>query len=224
MQQSLRRLSSLAIVAVTALLASAAAADARIVEIGRAGGAAPPSCPGNPCLAVARTTGYMAQSGTTKGSYRVPASGRIVAWTVDLSTPSPSQVAYFNGRFGNASAAITILRRGKKKLQRFNVGQAPMKSLAPYFGEEVQFPLRESLRVHRGDIVALSVPTWAPVLSQLLGDGTAWLASRPRGGCDDTDTQTVHDEAGPTRYRCKYAARLAYSATLVTQPEPAPAS
>jgi hypothetical protein len=209
---------------VLAVLATVASADARVVEIGRAGGNAAPSCPSSPCLAVSRTTGYVTQSGSTKGSYRVPASGRIVAWTVSLGSPTPRQVAFFNDAFGNASAGIAVLRRGKKKLQRFNVGQAPMKSLAPYFGQEVQFPLRQSLRVHRGDIMALSVPTWAPVLSPLLDDGTAWLASRPRGGCDDTDTQTVHSAAGPTRYRCKYAARLTYSATLVTQPQPNPAT
>jgi hypothetical protein len=84
----------------------------------------------------------------------------------------------------------------------------------------VQFPLHKTIRVRKGDIIALTVPTWAPALSQLLSDGSAWLASRPRGGCDDTDTQTAHLDLGPTRYRCKYSARLTYSATLVTSPQP----
>jgi hypothetical protein len=75
-------------------------------------------------------------------------------------------------------------------------------------------------RGKKGDIVALTVPTWAPVLTQLLSDGSAWLASRPKGGCDNTDTQTAHVKTGATRYRCKYTARLTYSATLVTDPVP----
>jgi hypothetical protein len=208
------------LLALGAVLVTAATADARVVEIGSAGAGAAPSCPSSPCLAVSRTTGYMTQSGSMKGSYRAPASGRIVAWTVVLGSPDARQVAFFNDAFGNASAGITVLRRGKKKLQRVNVGQGPMVSLTPYFGQEVQFPLRKTLRVHKGDIIALSVPTWAPVLSQLVDDGTAWLASRPRGGCDDTDTQTAHTDLGPTRYRCKYPARLTYSATVITSPQP----
>jgi hypothetical protein len=225
MQYLSRRLITLpAALVVLAALAVAAPAQARIVEVGTAHGDTAPSCPSSPCLAVSRTTGYQTASGSTAGPYRVPAAGRIVAWTVDLGAPDARQVSFFNQAFGNSSAGITILRRGKKKLQRFNVGQGPVVSLAPYFGQEAQFPLATSLAVRKGDIVALSVPTWAPVLTQLLSDGSAWLASRPKGGCDDTDTQTAHVKTGPTRYRCRYTARLTYSATLVTTPTPTAAS
>jgi hypothetical protein len=218
-----RRLTAMLVPALVPL-ALAVPAQARIVEVGKANSGTPPSCPDSPCLAVSRTTGYQTQVGTTKGPYRVPAAGRLVAWTVALGAPNGRQTAFFDQAFGEASANITVLRRGKKKLQRFNVGQSPAVKLSRYFGQEVQFPLRQSIRVHRGDIVALTVPTWAPVLTQLMNDGSAWLASRPRGGCDDTDTQTAHTEPGPTRYRCKYTARLTYSATLVTSPQPVKAS
>jgi hypothetical protein len=202
-----------------ALLAGAACAQARVVEIGNAEGSPAATCPSAPCLAIDRTTGYQTVVGDTKGPYRVPAAGRIVAWTIGLGNPNEQQLAYFDGRFGKASAGITVLRKGKKKLQRFNVGKSGIVELDPYFGQVVQFPLHKTLRVHKGDIIALTVPTWAPALSQLLSDGTAWLASRPRGGCDDVDTQTAHTELGPTRYRCKYPARLTYSATVVTSPQ-----
>jgi hypothetical protein len=203
-----------------AALAMAGSAQARVLEVGTAKGDQPPTCPDSPCLAVSRTTGYQTQLGTKGGSYRVPAAGRIVAWTVDLGSPNPRQVAFFDQAFGKASAGITILRRGKKKLQRFNVAQSPVVQLEPYLGQAVQIPLETSLAVRKGDIVALTVPTWAPVLTKLLSDGSSWLASRPKGGCDDTDTQTAHVKTGPTRYRCKYTARLTYSATLVTSPVP----
>jgi hypothetical protein len=203
-----------------AALAMAGSAQARVLEVGTAKGDQPPTCPDSPCLAVSRTTGYQTQLGTKGGSYRVPAAGRIVAWTVDLGSPNPRQVAFFDQAFGKASAGITILRRGKKKLQRFNVAQSPVVQLEPYLGQAVQIPLETSLAVRKGDIVALTVPTWAPVLTKLLSDGSSWLASRPKGGCDDTDTQTAHVKTGPTRYRCKYTARLTYSATLVTNPVP----
>jgi hypothetical protein len=208
------------IAGVVALLAGGAVAQARVVEVGSAEGAPAPTCPSAPCLAIDRTTGYQTMVGDKTGPDRVPASGRIVAWTIALGAPDERQVSFFDANFGEASAGITVLRKGKKKLQRFNVGKSGIMKLAPYFGQTVQFPLHKTIRVRKGDIVALTVPTWAPALSQLLSDGTAWLASRPRGGCDDTDTQTAHTDLGPTRYRCKYPARLTYSATVVTSPQP----
>ena len=203
-----------------ALLIGAACAQARVMEVGSAEGSPAATCPDAPCLAIDRTTGYQSVAGDAKGPYKVPAGGRIVAWTIGLGAPNQTQLEYFDGRFGKASAGITVLRRGKKKLQRFNVGKSGIMNLEPYFGQVVQFPLHKTIRVRKGDIVALTVPTWAPALSQLLSDGTSWLASRPRGGCDDVDTQTAHTDLGPTRYRCKYPARLTYSATLVTSAQP----
>ena len=211
----------IAVLPVLALLAGAATAQARIVELGEVGGASTPTCPTSPCLAVSRTTGYQDMVGNTPHRYRVPANGRLVAWTIALGNPNRKQISFFDNAFGKASAAITVLRRGKKKLQRFTVGEGPVQKLQPYFGQTVQFPLRKTIRVHRRDLIGLTVPTWAPALSHLLSDGSAWLASRPRGGCDDTDTQTAQLEVGPaTRYRCRYSARLTYSATLVTSPKP----
>jgi hypothetical protein len=218
--QSLTRRFAVACATLAAVLVPAAAAQAKIVEIGSAGGSQGPSCPASPCLAVSRTTGYQLSVGSKSRQYVVPAPGRIVAWSVDLGAPNGRQVAFFDQAFGKASAGITVLRVGKKKLQRFNVAASPVIQLEPYLGQTAQFPLASSLAVRKGDIIALTVPTWAPVLSQLLDDGSAWLASRPRGGCDNTDTQTAHLKAGPTRYRCKYTARLTYSATLVTDPVP----
>jgi hypothetical protein len=215
-----RRLTVSLACGLAALLAGAACAQARVVEVGSAEGAPAPTCPSAPCLAIDKTTGYQTTVGDRSGPNKVPASGRLVAWTIALGAPDERQVSFFDSNFGEASAGITVLRRGKKKLQRFNVGNSGIMKLAPYFGQVVQFPLHKTIRVRKGDIVALTVPTWAPALSQLLSDGTAWLASRPRGGCDDTDTQTAHTDLGPTRYRCKYPARLTYSATVVTSPQP----
>ncbi len=53
--------------------------------------------------------------------------------------------------------------------------------LEPYLGQTVQFPLATSLAVKKGDIVALTVPTWAPVLTQLLSDGSV-VARQPAQG------------------------------------------
>jgi len=66
------------------------------------------------------------------------------------------------------------------------------------------------------------VPTWAPTLALGLGKGNVWKASRDRDSCDDTQTQSAQTDINDLQqYKCKYrTARLAYSATLITTPEP----
>ena len=207
------------------LLAFPAVAPARIIEIGRATEAEElpqPSCPRSPCFAVSRTTGYQAKVGTNRGLARVPANGRIVAWSIRLSKPGPRQVAFFNERLGGPpQAGISILRPGKRLFGRV-VAQSPLVMLEPFLGQSVQFPLETSIPVKRNSIVGLSVPTWAPALATGLGADTSWRASRPAGDCDDTSTQTAQtDIRDLAQYRCLYQrVRLSYSATLITDPEP----
>jgi len=211
------------------LLALPAAAPAKIVEIGRANEAEElpePSCPKSPCFAVSRTTGYQAKVGTNRGLMKVPANGRIVAWSIRLSKPGPKQIAFFNERLGgDSSAGLTILRPGKRLFGRV-VAQSPLVQLQPFFGQTVQFPLEQSIAVKKGQVVALTVPTWAPALATGLGADTSWRASRPGGACDDTSTQTAQtDLRDIVQYRCLYQkVRLSYAATLITEPEPNPES
>ena len=201
-------------------LACAAPASARIIEIGAAGVEATPTCPSSPCFAVSRTTGYQAKVVDSRSAYVVPRNGKIVAWTIKLGAPDERQVEFFDGNFGEASAGLTILRRGTRLYHRV-VAQTPVMKLQSYFGQSVQFPLDRSLTVKRGQVVALTVPSWAPALTQSVDDGSSWRASRPKGKCDDTDSQTAQTDTGDrTQYRCLYRARLTYSATLITDPRP----
>jgi hypothetical protein len=205
--------------AVLAVLVCAAPASARIVEIGGTPSATP-SCPSTPCFALSRTTGYQAKVVNSRATYIVPANGRIVAWTIGLGNPNSKQIDFFDSNFGEASAGLTILRRGKRLYHRV-LGQSPVEKLEPYFGQKVQFPLTTSIAVKKGYVVALTVPTWAPALTQVLDDGSAWRASRAKGKCDDTDKQTAQTRMQQrTQYRCLYRARLTYSATLITSPKP----
>jgi hypothetical protein len=206
--------------ALLAALVCAAPASARIVEIGAAAAEATPTCPSSPCLAVSRTTGYQAKVVDSREAYIVPAGGRIVAWTISLGSPDQRQIDFFNGNYGDASAGLTILRRGKRLYHRV-MAASPVMDLESYFGQKVQFPLERSIPVKKGYVVALTVPTWAPALTQLLDDGSSWRASRAKGRCDDTDSQTAQTRTGTrVQYRCLYKARLTYSATLITNPRP----
>ena len=206
--------------ALLAALACAAPASARIIEVGATAAQATPTCPSSPCRAVTRTTGYQAKVGDSRAAYVVPRNGRIVAWTIKLGSPDARQIEFFQDSYGEASAQLTILRRGKRLFHRV-IGQSPVQQLQPYFGQSVQFPLERSIRVRRGQVVALTVPTWAPALSQLVDDGSSWRASRAKERCSDFDRQTAQTQMRQlTQYRCLYRERLTYSATLITDPRP----
>lgn len=207
----------------TAALSSAAPASARVVELGRTDAMPAPSCPGDPCQAVSRTTGYQAKVGTSANLFRAPANGRVVAWSITLGDPSDAQRDFFEERLGGtASAGITVVRPGPRLTGRV-LSRSPVKRLTAYFGRTVQFPLVTTLHVRRGHVVALTVPTWAPALALNLGNDTSWRAARtnrPRSRCLETGLQTAQERIGAlARFLCRYpTARLTYSVTMVTSP------
>lgn len=219
----LKRILPLLGLALMLLCLGAGPASARVIELGESPDTAQPSCPAKPCFAVSRTTGYQAKIGVRRGLYTVPANGRIVAWSIALSTPDAGQRAFFEREFGGeARAGITILRPRKRLYARTQLS-GPVERLAPYFGQTVQFPLERSIPVRKGWVVALTVPTWAPALAVGLGSDTSWrAASRKTGKCRDLETQRPQTQInGLARYRCLFrTARLAYAATMITDPRP----
>lgn len=216
----MRRFSAVA-AAFTALALIPASASAKVIEIGATPTQAVPACPTSPCLAVSRTTGYQAKVGENRGLMTVPANGRIVAWTIGLSKPNAAQVKFFTSQLGGpAQAGITVLKVGRY-LRDTVKAQGPLVSLAPYFGSFAQFPLATAIPVLKGDLIALTVPTWAPALQVGLTGDTSWRASRPRNKCKDNKTQTAQLNVGDKeQYFCLYrTARLVYTATLITYPK-----
>ena len=209
-----------ALAATVALALLPAAASARITEIGATTVAPVASCPAAPCLAVSRTTGYQARSGSLVSPMVVPRDGKIVAWTISLGKPTTKQIAFFDSTEGGAaSAGITIIRPGKKLFYRVQ-DQSPLVLLQPYFGLTAQFPLDRTIPVKQGWVIALTVPTWSPSLAVGYRNDTSWRASRSRTQCKDTTTQTEQTLLGQlAQYYCLYrTARLTYSATLISTP------
>jgi len=215
-----------------AVLASAAlalllpaVAPATLAEVGVLPATTPPtvpSCPASPCLAVSRTTGFQVKVGAVHNPLSAPRSGTVVAWTIMLGKPNATQIKFFNANEGGpAEAGIAILRaQPKPNLTYKLVAQSPLVKLQPYFGKTAQFPLETTIPVKKGDIVALTVPSWAPALALGFAGDTSWRASRPRKGCTTTSSQTAHTTIGsPVQYYCLYqTARLTYSATLISTP------
>jgi hypothetical protein len=189
-------------------------------EIGKLSQQASPSCPARPCLAVSRTTGFQAKVGSTRGLMTIPTDGRIVAWTIALGKPGKKQTAFFEQKLGGpAQAQITILNP-RRKLRSRAVAQGEPQELTPYFGQTVEFPLEKTIPVKKGWVVALTTTTWVPALAVGLPTDTSWRASRGKGSCDDTQTQTAQTQPNQlAQYFCLYrTARLTYSATLISTP------
>lgn len=222
---SLRRKALLPLLAGVGLaLALPSGSLATLAEVGVIPATTPPttpSCPASPCLALTRTTGFQVKVGSTRSLVTVPKEGSVVAWTVTLGKPNATQVKFFNANEGGAaSAAIAVLRpQPKPNLSYKLIAQSPVVPLEKYFGKTAQFPLASSIQAKKGDIIALAVPTWAPVLALGFTNETSWRASRPRSSCSSTSTLSVQSVGATVQYYCLYRqARLTYSATLISTP------
>jgi hypothetical protein len=222
---SLRRKAILpALLALGLMLVVPGGSLATIAEVGVIPATTPPttpSCPGSPCLALTRTTGFQVKVGSSRSLVNVSKEGTVVAWTVTLGKPNATQVKFFNSNEGGtASAAIAILEKQRKPNLTYKlIAQSPYVQLEKYFGKTAQFPLASTIPVKKNDIIALAVPTWAPVLALGFTNETSWRASRARSSCSTTSAQSVQSVGASVQYYCLYRqARLTYSATLISTP------
>jgi hypothetical protein len=211
----------LAALVIVAAGAGAATSSRTTVVLGSTATTPDPSCPELPCQAVGSVTGF--QVSTEQGSlpFRVRRDGKVKAWTLTLAEPTSEQRAFFNGFFGTSpQARLAILRRVPgTDPPRYNLRrQGSVHVLSPYLGQTVKFGA--NLKVEKGDIVGLTIPTWAPAFAQGLSAKNAWRASREPGKCTNTTDvrqgepqQKVGQRA---TYACRYStARLLYTATVV---------
>ncbi len=220
---------------------SADSAPVRVVVLGQTASTPAPSCPGKivneipviPCRVEGHVTGYQVAASGVDQPYEAPFDGKVVAWSITLSRPSheetkstANEVGFFNGLLGKPSEArIGILRpvEGSKPPQFTLVRQSPIQVLNQYFGGKVTFSLDHPLSVLRGQIVALTVPTWAPMFAINVSGENTWRGSRKSKHCASrSDIQEGHPQqvVGKTKsYGCFYSnARFLYAATLVKQP------
>jgi hypothetical protein len=232
---------ALALLIATAWPGAANSAPARVVVLGKTDSTPPASCPGKivnnvevvPCRVEGHVTGFQAIAGGVPRPYEVPFDGKIVAWSITLSRPSDTdtekmtdEVAFFNEFLGKPSQArIGVLRpvEGSKPPQYTLVRQSPLQILNPYFGSTVIFTLDHPLSVLQGQVVALTIPTWAPMFAFNVTEENTWRGSRLADHCQSKeDIQGGHPQQGVGKtktYGCYYSdARLLYTATVVKQP------
>lgn len=211
----------LAALVVTAAGAGAATSSRTTVVLGSTATTPDPSCPELPCQAVGSVTGFQVSTDQGGLPFRVRKDGKVKAWTLTLAEPTSKQRSFFNGFFGTPpQARLAILRRVPgTNPPRYNLrSQGSIHVLSPYLGQTVKFGA--SLKVEKGDIVGLTIPTWAPAFAQDLSAKNAWRASREPGKCTNT---TAVRQGEPQQqigrratYGCRYStARLLYTATVV---------
>jgi hypothetical protein len=161
---------------------------------------------------------------------KVTKAGRIVAFTVGLSELSTSKstrqsyIHFLDSTYGGTTrVAITVLAPvGKKSQWRWQVvGESPVYHVEPYLGQVVQIPLETSLEVKPGEVIALTTPTWAPVLTIAVASKKfAYRQSRSANcGSPPASSQAQLTANQTAIYGCDYpGTRVEYSATEVTYP------
>jgi hypothetical protein len=231
----------LAVLVAAALPGAADSAPLRVVVLGQTSEMPPASCPGEivnneeikPCRVEGHVTGYQTVADGLSEPYEAPFEGKIVAWSITLARPSTKEtktttdeVSFFNEFLGSpAEARIGVLRpvEGSNPPRFTLVRQSPVQVLNPYFGSTPIFALEHPLTVLKGQIVALTVPTWAPMFAFNVSAENTWRGSRAPEHCaSKEDIQNGHPQQGVGKiktYGCFYSnARLLYTATLVKKP------
>jgi hypothetical protein len=236
----------LATAAVFALVSglAAASASAQIVEIGAtASPVVSPACPAgvspaNCFIILTRTTAVQTVSDSVVLPTKVKKAGWLVAFTVGLSklsTNTKTEKNYLHildqAYGGTPRVALTVLKPGPNN--KYTVAaESPIFHVEPYLGQVFQSPLSlpptfsafTPLPVAAGDVIGLTVPTWAPVLSyNLAASKFSYRQSRMANCKNAAAAQTSQLTVGAfTNYQCNYTGtRVEYSATEVTnQPYP----
>lgn len=213
--------------ALAAALALPSSASARIIELGGTASPAKLNCPGtteSPCVAAVRMTGYQGRATDgPKNPFYIRRDGFLVAFTVQLAKPTAEEIKYFQDNFGTPSTArISVLRRGttrKTRLQHRLINQSHRFGLDAYFGSKPTFVFDQPIPVKKGNWIALTVPTWAPLLALDLPRADWWRSSRPKGSCEPPKSLSqfaLEDLREVATFGCTYhGARLLYSVTYI---------
>ena len=190
-------------------------------------------------IVLTKTTAYETLSDSVADPTLITAPGVIDAFSLGISglviqgATLSSELTTLNDNWGGApTAQLTVLRAvASNGGARWAVAaQSPVMPLQSYLGGVVEFPLIAPILVVKGEVLAITVPTWAPILTfglstsdfsytqshtQILtGTGTARKSS-----CETTATSTLAqltlgDEA---QYTCGFqGTRVEYTALEVT--------
>ena len=232
MKRSLLALSAVALSAA----ALPSAASATIVEVGATSTpvvapSCPASLPANKCtIVLTRVTALETASAGVANPTTIHHSGYLVALTLGISSLSSNaktrkaDVSYLDSKYGGyPRAQVTVLRPyGPRTKFGWQVAAASNTIfLTHYLGQVAQFPLAKPIPVVAGERIALTVPTWAPVLDfGLPSTKFAYRQSRSTNCANPPGAQQGQLKIGQIgHYKCNYAGtRAEYTVTEVTSP------
>lgn len=219
--------------ALVATISISSAGASRAKVIGHTKHTPNPSCtknPNAPCSAIGKVTGFMTKADGKKRPFRISEDGAIVAWAIDLGKPSKESRNFFGDLFhkkrygSHATGGIGILKRKDDHNYKL-VKASPIVDLQQSLGRKEIFTLKKPLRVQKGQVVALTVPTWASNFALNLNpDKNAWRASRKPAHCNVSRKHLKNvkrsrpqtDPGSIRKYGCVYTGtRLLYWAYFV---------
>jgi hypothetical protein len=198
---------------------------------------APPVCPtgvapANCTIIMTRATGLQTIRDGVDYPTTVKSDGSIVAFTVGLAqlstsaTEAKKDISFLDTTYGGTTQLqLTILKLTDRKKREWTVeAQSPRYHVQPYLGYTTQFVLKTPIAVTRGETVALTVPTWAPILSYNLPTKKFAYRQSRRANCNHPGGQqnAVLTVGQAKEYTCDYpGTRVEYNATeLVTPVQP----
>jgi hypothetical protein len=220
-------------------------ASAQIVELGQTSSSpvTQPACPpgvslSNCVIVLTRTTAVQTETNGVLNPTKVTKDGWIVAFTVGLSRLTSDAktelglLKNLDGMWGGPpQIVLTVLKPGPKN--KYTVAaQSATFHVLPFLGSVLQEPLSlpptfttmTALPVKKGDVIGLTVLTWAPVLTYNLTSNKYSYRQSRRANCTHAAAgQTAQTTVGTTQqYLCDYTGtRVQYSATeVVNRPYP----
>jgi hypothetical protein len=229
-----------AVAGVLAAFLAPAAAIAADVPVGvTASPLVSPTCPANAqgaaCeIVLTQVTAYETLRDGVANPDMIKRSGVVVSFDLGLAGTSlitPAVLASLDKTYGGPpEVQLTVLRSvGTPTAPAFRVAaQSAVFMLRPELGTVADFPLIDPLPVVRGEMLAVTVPTWAPVLSfELSATQFAYAQSRSQvvkagvSSCDTTGGANLAQLAvgSLSSYGCSYpGTRIEYSALEITTP------
>ncbi|MGC9221658.1 MAG: hypothetical protein ACP5H2_09970 [Solirubrobacteraceae bacterium] len=236
----MKRVTIVLLSTVFAVLAVPAFAPATQVQVGvTKSPLVSPVCPvgvsaSNCTIVLTQVTAFETRRDGVKDPTTIKQSGVISSFSVGLAgtkTITGSDISYLDKTYGGPpEVQLTALASvGTPGLPSYRVAaQTPVYRVRSQLGNVAEIPLTTPLPVVRGEILALTVPTWAPVLSFDLST-TQFSYSQSRKHTRVSSGSSCNTSAGAnlaqemlgelSYYTCVYAGtRVEYSALEIATP------
>lgn len=191
------------------------------------------------CIVSFQVTGFQTKVRGKSNPFRVKRDGKIVSWGVSVGSPSKNQreagadLYGTSGQGGHPVVRLVVLSKVPNSKNSYRLArQSPLMRLNQHYGSKPVFTLNKRLTVKEGQIIGISVYTWAPNMTGFnYTKRSSWTASanNKNGNCAKIASSNPRTRAqykvSPQKsvnskrtYACQYGDLLLYSARIVPKP------